>query len=69
MAKYKPTIGDTIKFKYGDTTDSGKITFVGEKFVSLYPHTVPITNAKGEPMQCDLMVENGNILNKLERKV
>jgi hypothetical protein len=67
--KYKPSVDNKIKFRYNNEKHTGTITFIGEKAVSVYPHTVTPLDPKGNPIDMEWWVENGDIVGKvLEEK-
>lgn len=76
MAKYVPKVGDTIKFTHYKTafgktlaseTHTGIIHWVASsgKFLSVYPHSIEINTALGEPLDSDFLVETQNIIGLL----
>ena len=60
--KYKPKLGDNISFTYNNKTYTGLIDFINPKFVVCSPNTVPFTDSYGELMECDIVVENLDII-------
>lgn len=64
--KYKPKNGDEIEFHHGKEKHTGTIFWMGTDKVSVYPHSVNVTDKEGKPIDCDWFVSLKDIIGEVE---
>ncbi len=66
MAKYKPKLGDKIEFYRNKAKHTGMIVWMGDKTVSVYPHTLVLKDRHGKVMDCEWFVEPSELIGRVK---
>ncbi len=64
--KYKPKEGDLIEFYHEKSKETGTVLWIGQSALSVYPHTVKVTDRNKKPVDSEWWVEDGDIIGKVE---
>ncbi len=64
--KYKPKEGDLIEFYHEKSKETGTIEWIGHTALTVYPHTVKITDRDKKPIDTAWWREYSDLIGKVE---